>query len=112
MPSEQDAPSAPPIISSFADDPDMVEIVEYFVGELPKRVRAIREAASARDSASLTTLAHQLKGAAPGYGFESIGEAAGRLEARLRADEPIESVRSQIEDLASLCERASGRRAA
>lgn len=108
MPDEQDAPVDPPIVSTFADDPDMVEIVEYFVGELPKRVEAIREAASSRDAASLTTLAHQLKGAAPGYGFEAIGLVAGELEARLRSDESIESVQGQIEDLASLCERARG----
>ncbi|MFI4897275.1 MAG: Hpt domain-containing protein [Phycisphaerales bacterium JB059] len=106
MADEQGAPSNPPIVSEFAGDPDMVEIVEYFVGELPKRVDALRRAASSNDTGTLATLAHQLKGAAPGYGFSDIGRVAGELEAALRSSASIENVIGQIEDLASLCERA------
>ncbi len=106
MSNEQGTPEHQPLVSEFAGDPDMVEIVEYFVGELPSRIAAIRSAASESNVASLTTLAHQLKGAAPGYGFQSIGEAAGVLEASLRSSEgSIDRVMGQIEDLASLCER-------
>lgn len=106
MTDEQGAPSNDPIVSEFAGDPDMVEIVEYFVGELPKRVEALRRAASANDAGALATLAHQLKGAAPGYGFSDIGKVAGELEQCLRTETSIESVLGHIEDLASLCDRA------
>jgi len=107
MSSEQGVPSDQPLVSEFAGDPDMVEIVEYFVEELPSRVVAIREAASTKDTTSLTTLAHQLKGAAPGYGFPDIGAAAGVLEASLRSSEgSVDQLMGQVEDLASLCERA------
>jgi HPt (histidine-containing phosphotransfer) domain-containing protein len=109
MADEQGAPSNQPIVSEFAGDPDMVEIVEFFVGELPKRVDALRQAASSNDTGALVTLAHQLKGAAPGYGFRDIGRVAGELEEAIRSTGSIENVRGQIEDLASLCERARSR---
>eukprot|EP00913_Durusdinium_trenchii_P006054 g5666.t1 len=83
MSDEQGHPADEPLVSEFASDPDMIEIVEYFVEELPKRVQAIRSAATDSDVQSLRTLAHQLKGAAPGYGFAAIGDAAGVLEAAL-----------------------------
>ena len=106
MSDEQGTPADQPLISEFASDPDMIEIVEYFVGELPKRVEAIRVAVTSSDVQSLTTIAHQLKGSAPGYGFTAIGEAAGVLEASLRvSDGSLEGVMGQVEDLASLCQR-------
>ncbi len=106
MRDEQEHPADEPLVSEFASDPDMIEIVEYFVEELPKRVQAIRSAVTDSDVQSLRTLAHQLKGAAPGYGFAAIGDAAGVLEASLRvSDGSIEGVMGQVEDLASLCQR-------
>ncbi len=95
------------ICSQYGDDPDMIEIVEMFVRELPQRVRALRDAYEDDNRGALRTLSHQLKGSAPGYGFPSIGEVAGRLEATLR-ESGVEgdAVRGQLEDLIALCERA------
>ncbi len=100
-------PGGDSICSKYADDPDMIEIVELFVRELPSRVDALREAFTRDNQDALRTLSHQLKGAAPGYGFPSIGEFAGRLEATLRSNGASgEAVRGQLEDLIALCERA------
>lgn len=88
-------------------DPDMAELVEYFVGELPDRVRSLEAAAGANHLDQLQSLAHQLKGAAPGFGFPSIGEAARAVELGLKQAEPeqrsLELVRSELEALLHLC---------
>ena len=110
-----DAPSPSddhPIISEFADDPEMVELVRLYVSEMPERVRNIWSAWQGGQIESLTRLAHQLKGASAGYGFGQIGEAAARLEASLRAleseGEAAKDLDPQVRALVDLCERARG----
>lgn len=107
MHDSQTGHSAPPLRSEFADDPDMADIVELFMDELPGRLDAIRAAMDSLDRATLTTLTHQLKGAAGGYGFPSISERAGRVEHALREGvSDAAALRPQVEDLIALCERA------
>ena len=67
----QNASSRGPIFSEYANDADMAELVEGFVAELPKRIEAISSAVSQSRGTDLKRLAHQLRGAAPGYGFPS-----------------------------------------
>ncbi|MCA8962173.1 MAG: Hpt domain-containing protein, partial [Planctomycetes bacterium] len=73
-----------PLYSSYADDEDMLELVEMFVEELPDRVHSLESAISQGDLPQLETLAHQIKGSAGSYGFQVITEAAGRLEHLLK----------------------------
>lgn len=73
-----------PLRSRFADDPEMRELVLWFLGDLERRVGAIRSALDAHDATRLRMLAHQLSGSAQGYGFEEIGEAARRVESEIR----------------------------
>lgn len=97
--------------SEFADDPDMRELVELFVGELPERMAAVREAFGSGDAESLRRLAHQLKGAGSGYGFGPISEAAGNLERSVRVlDESgsapaLEAVAAEVDELLATCTR-------
>ncbi len=65
-------------------DSDDVELIELFLAELPNRVQSLNQAADSGDFAHMNRLAHQLKGAAPGFGFDSIGNAAALLEERLK----------------------------
>ncbi len=101
-----DAPD-PNAFSLNIDDPEDAELIEYFLSELPNRVDTIMAAFTSDDFEELERLAHQLKGAAPGFGFPSIGAQAGRLEAQIRgiADlgEELEVLRSEVEQLVSLC---------
>ncbi len=76
-------PSAQPkglILSEFRGDPDMVEMVELFVNELPERIKAMQEAATENNFDALKRHAHQLKGAGGGYGFPMLSTVAGALE--------------------------------
>ena len=100
---EQSADS--PILSSFAHDAEMIELVEMFVDELPDRVAVFAEALETESWEEARTISHQLKGAAPGYGFDSIGEAAGRIE-RLVIDQAAgDEMKAAVESLLSLCNR-------
>lgn len=101
------AAKGPPLQSEFADDPDMREIVEFFVNDLDARMDSIREAFSRDDRARLKTLAHQLKGAAGGYGFPTIGTAAGAVERELLGNQAdLASLQDKVEELIRLCRSA------
>lgn len=101
----------PELKSDFAGDPEIGELVELFLAELPARVGVLLSAFRSGDEDRVRTLAHQLKGAAGGYGFPTIGEAAKNLEAFLRSSdsgaEHLERVRSGVEELVNLCRQAN-----
>ena len=65
-----------PLVSELANDPDLADLVTAFVAELPVRITAIQKALTDSEHEQLRVLAHQLKGAAGGYGFPSITESA------------------------------------
>lgn len=99
--------STPPIHSTFEGDPDLQDLVVQFVDELDRRVDGIRQAFVEHDMVALRRIAHQLKGAAGGYGFDPIGEAASRLEYDLLGDEAaISSLSERVEDLIANCRAA------
>jgi CheY-like chemotaxis protein len=94
------------LVSELAGDAEMADIVEMFVAELPGKIAAIEDALARQDLATLGAIAHQLKGAAGGYGFPSITEAAMALEVGAKAQEDLDSLRQRLEALADLCQRA------
>ncbi|MEM7227484.1 MAG: Hpt domain-containing protein [Planctomycetota bacterium] len=95
------------LISEFASDPDMMELVNYFLDELPDRVQRLQNAYEASDVTQLKTLAHQLKGSAGGYGFPTITESAAELERTVLGDEAANaSLAEKLEDLLELCRSA------
>lgn len=89
------------------NDPEDAELIEYFLGELPSRVDAILTAFTTDDFEGLGRIAHQLKGAAPGFGFPTIGAEAAKLEQQISLvtdpSDEHESLRSQVDNLVSLC---------
>lgn len=85
----------------------MREIVEFFVNDLTARMDSIRDALGRDDRARLKTLAHQLKGAAGGYGFPTIGHAAGAVERELLGQQAdLAALQEKVEDLIRLCRSA------
>lgn len=109
MPRGDDRPDSGPITSQFASDPDMSELVDMFVTELPARLAAIRSAHASGNEAALARLVHQLRGAGSGYGFPSITRHAAAVEDGLRSG-GLASVQRQVSELLELCARASTRR--
>ncbi|MCC5829905.1 MAG: Hpt domain-containing protein [Phycisphaeraceae bacterium] len=96
------------IVSEFADDPDMRDLVAFFAAELPQRASVLAEMAAKNDWAAIRELAHQLKGAAGGYGFPTITEQARQVERMATIAEDVERLRGQIDLLADMCRRVVG----
>lgn len=99
--------SAAPILSTYASDPDMLELIQLYVEEIPERVRTIQDYWSRKDLAELKRIAHQIKGASGGYGFPTVGAAAGVLEHQLTdtTTPDLSAVSRQIDQLIDLCAR-------
>ena len=94
------------LVSEFAGDADMAEILHQFVRGLASRAHEVRRAAEGGDWETLRRLSHQLRGAAGGYGFHPITSAAASVEkAASAAADPV-VIREQTEVLIDLCNRA------
>ena len=99
-----------PLISTLSGDPDMVELVQFFVDEIDNRINTIKATTSVNDLVGLRTVAHQLKGAGAGYGFEAISNTAGELERLIDVTEPLavtRAIQQQVDELIDLCRRVS-----
>lgn len=94
------------IVSELSKDEDFAEIVEMFVNELPERIETMRTALESNDIESLQRAAHQLKGAAGGYGFPSITDCAKELEQSSKIQSELETIKTQLNELADMCGRA------
>ncbi|MFW6169642.1 MAG: Hpt domain-containing protein [Planctomycetota bacterium] len=95
----------PLIYSSFGDDPDLGELVEMFVEEMPARIRALKEQADEQDWNELARIAHQLKGAAGSYGFDQLTPAAQDLELLARDGAAEPEIRDALNKVIDLCNR-------
>lgn len=74
------SPGSEPLFSVYENDPDVGEIVAQFVTEMPERRAELVRAVQACDATATSQIAHQLKGAAGGYGFEELGQIAAAAE--------------------------------
>ncbi len=80
------------IYSLLGGDPDLGDIVEMFVDEMPGRTATLLDQLNAGDWEGLQRTAHQLKGAAGSYGFGPILRSAAQVENAVRDGEPAERV--------------------
>ncbi len=109
----QEEPKTPRLVSEFASDPEMRELVEIFVSELPDRVARLTSTWEQTELEEVKRLAHQLKGASAGYGFPTIGAAAGKLEDALRStsggasQNNLKNLQRDLDELIDLCNRAA-----
>ena len=86
----------------------MAEIIGDFVAALPERAAAVREAVAGGRREEVQRLAHQLKGAAGGYGFGPITEVAGELELAAQRGADVVAMGAVAGRLVALCGRARG----
>lgn len=94
------------LFSEFGDDPDLAEIIEMFVNDMPDRLVGLARCVAAGDWQELGRLAHQLKGACGSYGFHQLTTPAARLELACRTDHCSEGeIRAAAESLIELCGR-------
>lgn len=98
------------IYSRLGADPDLGEILQMFVDEMPRRVTSMLDHLNKGDREGVRQIAHQIKGAAGSYGFPAVSPAAGRVESVISDGGPEEQIRKAVAELADLCSRLrSGR---
>lgn len=95
-----------PIKSEYAGDPDMRELVEFFVDQMPERVRALQQSLETGALEDVRSIAHQLKGAGGSYGFPQITNTARVLEEQADGAD-IDAIRRGVDQLISICNRAA-----
>ena len=95
-----------PLLSEFVDDPEFADLIELFIDGLSEKVVAIEQAVSTSDVDAIRTTAHQLKGAAGGYGFSIITEAAAALEESAKNQDELQRIAAGAAELVALCRRA------
>lgn len=99
------SPDDPVIRSAFVGDPEMEGIVFLFVSELPHRIESMQSALAASDWERLRTLAHQLKGAAGGYGFPQLGSAAALIDQGIREGCDLNVIKSRVGTFCAMAAR-------
>jgi len=88
-----------PIYSTLGGDPDLGELVEMYVDEMPERIASLEQAFSSGDQESLQRAAHQLKGAGESYGFCQLTPLAAAVEYSVRDGEPEEAILKSLKEL-------------
>jgi PAS domain S-box-containing protein len=91
------------ILSKLMSKPATAKLVEKFLAGLGQRATAIQQAFSSKDLPTLKVLAHQLKGAAGGYGFPALTEAARKVEQDVTSNADIKQLGADVRALADLC---------
>ncbi len=93
--------------SDYRGDPEMAELIELFVSELPDRVRNLQQCFASGDAEGLKRIAHQLRGASGGYGFDPVGHRAHDLESALQTNADPDTIRRRLDELVDLCSRVA-----
>jgi len=96
------------LVSEYADDEDMLDLIDWFVRDLEKDARRVERALEDGDTDLLAVIAHQLKGSAGSYGFPDLTRQADRLESCARnAPGEVGRLAHEVERLVELCSRVS-----
>lgn len=83
----------------------MEDLVAGFVERLPQQLTELRQAVNQEDTENLKRLAHQLKGAAGGYGFMPVSEQAAAVEASVREGRAASETKEAVTCLEEICAR-------
>ena len=94
-----------PIYSALGRDPDLAELVEMYVDEMPDRIATLEQAFLSDDQELLQRTAHQMKGAGESYGFKQLTPLAAALECSVRDGDEETAIRNSLEELVDVCRR-------
>jgi PAS domain S-box-containing protein len=93
---------AGPLVSLYADDPDVSAILDQFVAGLAPQVADMRLALDEQRWEDLQRFAHRLKGAGGCYGYPALTDACKTLEDAAKAHE-LDAARAAVDLVAALC---------
>jgi CheY-like chemotaxis protein/HPt (histidine-containing phosphotransfer) domain-containing protein/anti-sigma regulatory factor (Ser/Thr protein kinase) len=89
--------------SLLVNHPVVGPIIGKFVGNLPERQNGLECALQREDYPAIGKLAHQIAGAAEGYGFPEIGTVAALLETQVRDNASPQHLAASIARFNHLC---------
>jgi len=95
-----------PLVSTFADDPDIRELINMFVENLQAQSKKIVQALDNNSLDMIGRITHQLAGSAGGYGFPTVTTAAKTVETNINANADMPTLTGSIIELLRLCNRA------
>lgn len=96
------------LYSSLAEDPDLAEIIDLFIEEMPERTGNLCRSLEDANWEALGRYAHQMKGACGSYGFHQLTPYAARVETAVREGQGEAAIRQAVEELVTLCQRVRG----
>jgi HPt (histidine-containing phosphotransfer) domain-containing protein len=83
-------------------------VLDRFVSRLPERVSQIQHSLEEGDLDTLRQAVHNLKGAGSGYGFAPLTDQSARAEQALKAEQSLEQIRREVEQLVGLIRQVDG----
>jgi len=89
-------------------DPDLGDLVDMFVEEMPQRAATLRDSWERADWESFGRAAHQLKGAAGSYGFSDLTPCLTRLDAGVKNRSPEDEIAQLLDEVLDACSRVRG----
>jgi HPt (histidine-containing phosphotransfer) domain-containing protein len=89
------------LVSQFADDPEISQILGEFVTRLADQLNAMRQAVAGSRYEELHRLAHRLKGAGGCYGYPSLTDACTALDEAAKQQDAA-SLREAVDQMAEL----------
>jgi signal transduction histidine kinase/DNA-binding response OmpR family regulator len=104
--------AVPRIRSEFSEDPDMKDLIRQYVEGLPEQVAKLVTLLKQTDLETLRREIHKIKGSGGGYGFSELTDLAARAEKRIRANEALAQITTEVEALVERMRRVEGYEAA
>ena len=95
-----------PLISPFADEPDLLEVLLQFTSSLPERMVEMKRVLDEGDLEALTRLGHRLKGAGGSYGYPEITDASRLVERLATEGADAAELATAVAALDHICRRA------
>ncbi len=102
--------TAKTVVSAFAADLELREVIREFVTELPGHVAAIERQLQLRNLPDLQHLLHQLNGSGGGYGFDAISQLSADAGRAICEGAPWDTICAAVETLVSFIRSIDGYR--
>ncbi len=99
------------LISSLADEPELVQVLDIFIEMLPEMIDSIGAAWRKSDMETLKRQIHELKGAGGSAGFPIVMEHAAQVENTVATGQ-VDQLARTVEELLGLCEQIMDKRKA
>ena len=107
FPGSERVSEAPIRSELLAEEPELLPIIDSFVGRLPSMVAHLKQAWQKNEWQQLREAAHELKGTSGGLGFPQLMQVADQIEAKARA-QTSSGLDTLIAEFDALCARVSG----